>query len=71
YARATELLYVGRGEDNSPQSAFEAWLSGTSSYSQLVYPAYNRVGIGYIYKEDSTYGGYFTLILLAVQPVVE
>lgn len=68
FARATELLYVGRGEQNSPESAFEAWLSGPSSQSQLTYPAFNRVGIGYVYKEDSSYGGYFTLILLAVPP---
>ncbi len=68
FARATELLYVGRGDRNSPQSAFEAWLDGPASFYQLNYPAYNQVGIGYVNKDNSSYGGYFTLILAAVQP---
>ncbi len=68
FARATELLYVGRGELNSPQRAFQAWLDGPSSFHQLTYPAYNQVGIGYVNKDDSSYGGYFTLVLAAVQP---
>jgi uncharacterized protein YkwD len=68
FAKATELLYVGRGGENSPESAFEAWLNGPSSYEQLTHPAYNRIGIGYVYKEDSSYGGYFTIILLSVLP---
>ena len=71
FAKATELLYVGRGNDNSPNSAFEAWLGGPSSYTQLLYPSYNTVGIGYAYKENSTYGGYFTLILLTIPPPVD
>lgn len=57
-----ENLYVGNGTNNNPQKVFDAWIIGPFSYSQMTDSGYSEIGIGYVYKANSSYGGYFTVV---------
>ena len=63
YTRASENIYVGNPAfGGSPQGAFDWWMGSQVHRSNILDPAYTKIGIGYVYSAASTYGGYYTLV---------
>ena len=60
YYAAGENIYAGDEVFNSPYRAFRAWFYSTDHFVVMTHPAMTEVGIGYVYRNGSRYGGYFT-----------
>ncbi len=55
-----ETIYAGDGMFNSPARMYRAWFNSQAHFQVMIHPALSEVGIGYVYRPDSRYGGYFT-----------
>lgn len=56
-SRSSEIIY-GSGY---PQTAFDWWMSDTTHRNEILNPSVTEMGIGYAYKSDTAYGGYYTV----------
>ena len=62
YSAAAENVYAGSGSLNTPQQAFQSWLNSSGHKANMLNDTYTHVGVGYMFYEDSSYGGYFTAV---------
>ncbi len=61
---ARENIYVGNPAfGGDAQGAFTWWMNSQIHRDNILNPNVSQVGIAYVFNPDSTYGGYFTLIL--------
>lgn len=60
WSAAGETLYAGGGPYNTPAACVKAWLNSPGHRAILLSKAYTQIGLGYVYKAGSTYGGYYT-----------
>jgi uncharacterized protein YkwD len=65
YTAAAENIYAGNGSNNSPSAAFSGWMASEGHRLSMLNPEYTQAGVGYWCNASSTYGGYFTLDLIA------
>ena len=61
YSAVGEILYAGKGADNSASAAIDAWLNSPIHRGTMLNPIYTILGVGYWCAPDSVYGGYFTV----------
>jgi uncharacterized protein YkwD len=52
-----EIIY-GSG---FPQTAFDWWMNDSTHRNEIMSSRYTEMGIGYAYKADTAYGGYYTV----------
>ncbi len=63
YAYASENIYVGNPAfGGTAQGAVTWWMNSQVHRDNILSQAVSEIGVGYIYNENSTYGGYFTLV---------
>ncbi len=63
YAYASENIYVGDPAfGGTPQGAFEWWMNSQVHRDNILYPDVSEIGVGYVFRPGSTYGGYYTLV---------
>jgi uncharacterized protein YkwD len=64
YSVALENVYVGNptygGPDGTPQGAISWWMNSPIHKANILNPNVTQIGIGYVFVENSAYGGYFT-----------
>jgi uncharacterized protein YkwD len=61
---ARENIYVGNPAfGGDAQGAFTWWMNSQIHRDNILNPNVSQVGIAYVFNPDSTYGGYYTLIL--------
>lgn len=60
FSAAGENLFAGNGPYDDPEYIVRVWANSPSHRQNMLNPVYTEVGIGYRFKKDSTYGGYFT-----------
>ena len=60
---AGEVIYAGAEFHNSPEEAVKAWMASASHRKNLLKGDYSEIGVGVIYAPDSTYGGYYTVVM--------
>ncbi len=65
FTAAAENLYAGNGSNDSPSSAFGGWMASEGHRTNMLNGAYSMAGVGYWCDSSSTYGGYYTLDLIA------
>jgi len=64
YNSARENIYVGNPEfGGTPQGAFDWWMNSQVHRDNILYQYASHIGIAYVYNPNSTYGGYYTLVL--------
>lgn len=63
YAYAGENLYAGNGMYNDPAQAVSGWMNSAGHRHNLLNPEFTEAGIFYIFNPNSTYGGYFAIVL--------
>jgi uncharacterized protein YkwD len=64
FSKSTENLYVGNPAfGGTPQGAFDWWMNSDLHRTSMLNPEFTKVGLGYVLYENSTYGGYYTLVL--------
>jgi uncharacterized protein YkwD len=56
-SRSSEIIY-GSGY---PQTAFDWWMSDATHRNEILNPNVTDMGIGYAYKADTAYGGYYVI----------
>ncbi len=60
---AGENIYAtGNISSSAPQQVFDWWMNSAAHRANLLSPNYTDIGLGYMYKPDSSYGGYFTAV---------
>jgi len=60
---ARENIYVGNPEfGGDAQGAFSWWMNSQVHRDNILLNTVSEIGIGYVYNQDSTYGGYFTAL---------
>ena len=60
---AGENIYAtGNTSSSAPQQAFDWWMNSAPHRANLLSPNYIDIGLGYMYRADSSYGGYFTAV---------
>jgi uncharacterized protein YkwD len=58
-----ENIYAtGNTSSTAPQQAFDWWMNSALHRANLLSPNYTDIGLGYMYRSGSTYGGYFTAV---------
>ena len=58
-----ENIYAtGNTSSSGPQQAFDWWMNSAPHRANLLSPNYVDIGIGYMYRAESSYGGYFTAV---------
>ncbi len=58
-----ENIYAtGNTSSTAPQQAFNWWMNSSLHRANLLSPNYTDIGLGYMYRSGSTYGGYFTAV---------
>ena len=68
YAVALENIYVGNPAfGGDAQGAFTWWMNSPIHHANIMNPQVTQVGISYVFKPDSGYGGYYTLNLAQPQ----
>ncbi len=62
YTNATENIYVGFPDfGGKPDGAFEWWMNSQVHRNNILDPNVSEIGVGYIFTENSSYGGYYTI----------
>ncbi len=62
YAYASENIYVGDPAfGGTPDGAFTWWMNSEVHRKNILSTKVTEIGIGYAYRQGSTYGGYYTL----------
>jgi uncharacterized protein YkwD len=62
YSYATENIYVGFPEfGGTPDGAFNWWMNSQVHRDNILDPKVTEIGIGYVYTDNSSYGGYYTI----------
>ncbi len=62
YSSATENIYVGNPQfGGTPQGAFEWWMNSQVHRDNILDAKMTDIGVGYIFNDDSEYGGYYTV----------
>jgi hypothetical protein len=59
---AQEVEATGNTGSSAPQDAFDWWMNSTILRNNLLNTTYTEFAIGYIYREDSNYRGYFVAV---------
>ncbi len=63
YSSASENIYVGNPAfGGTPAGAFEWWMNSEIHRNNILNPGVTQIGVGYVYRSGSTYGGYYTLV---------
>jgi uncharacterized protein YkwD len=63
FSYATENIYVGSPEyGGTPDGAFTWWMNSQVHRSNILDPDVSEIGVGYIFNDTSSYGGYFTIV---------
>ncbi len=63
YAYAAENIYVGNPAfGGTAEGAMDWWMNSQVHRDNILSKAISEIGIGYVYNENSTYGGYFTVV---------
>jgi len=52
-------------QTTAPDAAFSGWMASEGHRLSMLNPEYTQAGVGYWCNASSTYGGYFTLDLIA------
>jgi len=47
---------------NGPQVAFNWWMNSAPHTANILSPNYTEFGVGYVYSDQSDYGGYFVIV---------
>ncbi|MFN2236264.1 MAG: CAP domain-containing protein, partial [Anaerolineales bacterium] len=59
---ATENIYVGFPEfGGTPEGAFDWWMNSQIHRDNILDPKVSEIGVGYVFNEKSSYGGYYTI----------
>ncbi|MFN2233592.1 MAG: NBR1-Ig-like domain-containing protein [Anaerolineales bacterium] len=59
---ATENIYVGFPEfGGTPEGAFDWWMNSQVHRDNILDPKVSEIGVGYVYADQSSYGGYYTI----------
>ncbi len=62
YSYASENIYVGNPQfGGTPQGAFDWWMNSQVHRDNILSDRVTEIGVGYVYNENSTYGGYYTV----------
>jgi len=62
FSYATENIYVGFPEfGGTPDGAFEWWMNSQVHRDNILDSRVTEFGVGYVYYENSSYGGYYTI----------
>ena len=56
------IFASGDTSSGAPQRAFDWWMNSTPHRANLLSPNYTEIGLGYMYRSASAYGGYFTAV---------
>ncbi len=63
-ASARENIYVGNPAfGGDPQGAFDWWMNSKVHRENILNPNISEIGVAYFYNSESTYGGYYTMVL--------
>ena len=58
----TENIYVGFPDfGGTPAGAFDWWMNSQVHRENILDPKVLEIGVGYVFKEQSSYGGYYTI----------
>jgi uncharacterized protein YkwD len=64
YSSARENIYVGNPAfGGDAQGAFTWWMNSKIHHDNILYPTVTELGIAYVFNQNSTYAGYYTLDL--------
>ena len=59
---ATENIYVGFPDfGGTPAGAFDWWMNSQVHRENILDPKVMEIGVGYVFNEQSSYGGYYTI----------
>ncbi len=62
YSYASENIYVGNPTfGGDAQGAFDWWMNSPVHRANILSPKVTEIGIGYLFYDKSTYGGYYTV----------
>ncbi|HKY84013.1 MAG TPA: CAP domain-containing protein [Anaerolineales bacterium] len=56
------IFATGDTSSGAPQRAFDWWMNSAPHRANLLSPNYTEIGLGYMYRSASGYGGYFTAV---------
>ena len=60
---ARENIYVGNPAfGGTPAGAYAWWMNSPVHRDNILNPSISEIGIGYVYNQDSEYGGYYTVV---------
>ena len=60
---ARENIYVGNPAfGGTPDGAYAWWMNSPVHRDNILNPSVSEIGIGYMYNQDSEYGGYYTVV---------
>lgn len=63
-ASARENIYVGDPAfGGDPHGAFDWWMNSKVHRENILNPNVSEIGVAYFYNSESTYGGYYTMVL--------
>jgi uncharacterized protein YkwD len=58
-----ENIYAtGNTSSSAPQQVFTWWMNSAPHRANLLHSIYTDIGIGYMFRTGSGYGGYFTAV---------
>jgi uncharacterized protein YkwD len=59
---STENIYVGFPDFGGiPEGAFDWWMNSQIHRDNILDPKVTEIGVGYVYSDQSSYGGYYTI----------
>ncbi|MFP3854124.1 MAG: CAP domain-containing protein [Anaerolineales bacterium] len=64
-AQGYEWSWIGENymvTNSGPEAAFNWWMDSDPHRDNILGSAYTEFGVGYIYSEDSDYGGYYVVV---------
>jgi uncharacterized protein YkwD len=62
YSFASENIYVGSPTfGGDAQGAFDCWMNSPVHRANILSPKVTEIGIGYLFYDKSSYGGYYTV----------
>lgn len=56
------IFATSSSSSSAPQQAFDWWMNSTGHKANILNVNFTEIGIGYMYRADSTYGSYFTAV---------
>jgi len=62
YQAAAENIFAGSGSYNTPQQAFDSWMSSSGHRDNMINPDYTEIGIGCAGNSSGAYEDYFTAV---------